>query len=244
MDKVGQNVSERRIRSVLATDPQTIDPMKTFPLLIVVFFSHGWLFSQQVTIYQEVANKDDLWKEDVYRGVEELVQLRRLSQEFFSVDSLPVGQYLDTSMMQKLYLLDQSYREEILVMKEHFLQKAYQEPFWNQGYRYLDAQIEFDKFYFYPQTYRIWLNPAYQTLGGSRGPVSRERNQQALAEWQEVWEQLSEENRATLAAWAAVWKEKSAGLGPRILEGTPTATQEAQQDLLCTLLLWSRFAAN
>lgn len=197
--------------------------------------------SSQIINTQRIAQADDAWKEDAHKGIEQLVQLRRMSPFYFTADST-VAIFLERNGLPDLLEeLDSVYRQEVQLLKQWYFEKVLEEAYWNQGYRYVDAQLEFDKLNFYPQVYRVLLNPAGGAMGLDRRTERLLQYTERLTTVEKIVALWSKEEREIVEAWSNDWAILTKKLRPRLLEGTPSEEQREQQGLFNTLLLWSRF---
>ena len=217
--------------------------MKSLLLSFALVLASSTLFSQIISA-QRIAQADDVWKEDVYLGVEQIVQLRRLSPFYFTADSTLAPILEKHGLPFLLEDLDSVYRKEIALVKQWYFEKVVEEAYWNQGYRYVDAQLEFDKLNIYPQVYRVLLNPAAETMGLDRSAAQLDLFSERLQVIQGVVDLWSEEEWELIHAWSSDWATLTKKLGPRLLAGLPTEAQEKEQALLNALLLWNRFRAK
>lgn len=214
--------------------------MKSILLGLGLLLTANTLYAQIIST-QRIAQADDVWKEDVYLGVEQVVQLRRLSPFYFTADSTVAPILEKNGLPLLLEQLDTVYRAQIGTVKQWYFEKVLEEAYWNQGYRYVDAQLEFDKLNFYPQVYRVLLNPAAASMGLDRSAAQVEGYLDRLAAIRAVLALLAPEEIAAVQTWSADWASLSKKLQPRLLKGEPSLEQEEEQALLNTLILWSRF---
>ena len=214
--------------------------MKSLFLSCSFVFATCTLFAQIIST-QRIAQADDVWKEDVYLGVEQIVQLRRVSPFYFTADSTVAPILEKHGLPDLLETLDSVYRDEIKLLKQWYFERVLEEAYWNQGYRYIDAQLEFDKLHFYPLVYRVLLNPASGSMGLDRSPAAIATFSKQLAGIRQALALLSPEELERVQNWASDWEVLTKKLQPRLLTGTPSSLQIEEQTLLNALLLWSRF---
>jgi len=214
--------------------------MKTLLLSLILTLTTGTLFSQIIST-QRIAQADDVWKEDVYLGVEQIVQLRRLCPYFFRADSTLAPILEKNGLPELLEDFDSVYRQEIKVAKQWYFDQVLQESYWNQGYRYIDAQLEFDKLHFYPLVYRVLLNPASGSMGLDRSAAAITAFSDQLVGIRQALALLTLEELELIQNWAKDWETLTKKLQPRLLAGTPSSEQIEEQTLLNVLLLWSRY---
>ena len=214
--------------------------MKSLLLSLSLVLTTSTLFAQIIST-QRIAQADDVWKEDVYQGVEQLVQLRRISPFYFKADSIVAPILVKNNLPALLESLDSTYRQEIEQLKQWYFGKVLEEAYWNQGYRYIDAQLEFDKLHFYPLVYRVLLNPASGSMGLDRSSTAIAAFSDQLAGIRQALALLTVEELELVQNWASDWDTLTKKLQPRLLVGTPSSEQIEEQTLLNALLLWSRF---
>ncbi|MBK6931943.1 MAG: hypothetical protein IPH12_14200 [Saprospirales bacterium] len=207
-------------------------------LLFLLFLQNVSALAQQSDIPKtNIYEKDTLWSENVTVAVASLVALRTFLFEFNSGDKAAVFSTFDPRTICQIKDLDSLYQEEVLRFKNWFTRKAVEGDRNQQAYSYLDASIQLDKFFFYPDVYAILLNPVRLTVMPKIDVRTRVSATARIMQIAVGLERLAPGAKNTLKTIHADFKRQYPSSPHQLFQGAQSE-QEKQTYELINLLMW------